>query len=349
MLNQDTQKDNLMSSISRESDIVWLRWLLFFLVIPIYLFSFDRQIDFLFVGLFVAGIIYNSFNHMVLINKQYHEGWFSNNIYIDLIFVTALIFVDGGFDSSIYISYYLIIIYEGVKKNVKQPIFLSIFVSILYTVSNYFLNDSINASQIILRNVFIILCGIFVYQISSELIHQGKLQKKHYDMYIKDQLTGLYNRNVFEKVLNEGIENCKSNNNQICLLLFDIDNFQIFNDTYGRFTGDDLLKYFSKIILESITENDTAFRYGGEEFIVLLKDVDIKDAYKKAETIRKKLSSSKIYVADDDDKYKITVSCGIANCPEHSASYYELLEYADKALYEAKSDGKNIVVIFEKV
>lgn len=348
MDKESAKKEKLLVNISRESDIVWLRWILLILIIPLYLIIFGRYISLYFILIFTLCIVYNFINHLTLIKNIYPSKWFEKNIYIDIMLVSLLILADGGFSSLIYFGYYIFIIYEGIKRKINHPVLLSLITVIIYSTAIYLFPANINLTQLIFRNVFIIFSGILVMEVLKELLYQSKLSKKHYNLAIKDKLTGLYNRNQFEKTLNAYLLECAKHNSSLCIIMFDIDNFELFNDTYGHFTGDELLKHFAKIILESIPPNGKAFRYEGEEFIVVLVNTELKDAYKIAEDIRKKFSSSNVYIKHDKGKVRITVSCGIACCPEHSVGYYELLEYAEKALREAKAEGKNKVVIAEK-
>lgn len=344
------EKERYFNAIAKELNIVWLRWVFLFTIAPFYVWVFDRPISIYFVAILILCIIYNFINYVTLINKIYPFKWFENNIYFDIIFISLLIYFDNGFQSLIFICYYIFIIYEGIKRGIPHPIFLSLGAIGLYSIIVYFLipDQANNIGSMIFRNLFIFISGFFVSDVLNELNRYDSLHKKEYNLARKDKLTGLFNRNELDKVLNEDLLECIKQKSSLCVLMFDIDNFKSFNDAYGHLTGDDLLRFFSKIIIETISPKNKAFRYGGEEFLVELKDTDLNEAYKIAEIIRKKLSNSNIFVKTEEGRQKITVSCGLACCPEHSAGYFELLDYADKALYEAKSEGKNKVVIAEK-
>jgi len=158
---------------------------------------------------------------------------------------------------------------------------------------------------------------------------------------ITDSLTTLYTRRYFFERLGEELNRSKKHGFKFAFLMVDIDDFKICNDTHGHLVGDVILRDVSRIIKESIREIDLAARYGGEEFSVMLPETDKKGAFFAAERIRKKVEES-IFKAYDE-KLKVTVSAGLAIYPEDASTIEDIVEKADKALYMAKSSGKNIV------
>lgn len=158
---------------------------------------------------------------------------------------------------------------------------------------------------------------------------------------ITDSLTSLYTRRYFFERLGEELNRSKKHNFKFAFLMIDIDDFKICNDTHGHLVGDVILRDVSRIIKESIREIDLAARYGGEEFSVILPETDKKGAFFAAERIRKKVEENIIKAYDE--KLKVTVSAGLAIYPEDASTVEDIVEKADKALYAAKSSGKNIV------
>ncbi|MCM3131658.1 sensor domain-containing diguanylate cyclase [Paenibacillus polysaccharolyticus] len=155
-----------------------------------------------------------------------------------------------------------------------------------------------------------------------------------------DVLTGLNNRRTFEEV----IQAWTHDENPFAIIVLDIDRFKLINDTYGHSTGDEVLKQIAKLIQMSVRPEDVCFRFGGEEFVVLLRDHDSKKAYEIAERIRISVEESILAV----DR-TVTISAGIAEFPMHSRSETELFHLADNALYLAKEEGRNRTVIIQTV
>jgi diguanylate cyclase (GGDEF)-like protein len=163
---------------------------------------------------------------------------------------------------------------------------------------------------------------------------------------IIDPLTSLYNRRYFNEILHREYLRAQRTQANFSIAIFDIDDFKKVNDTYGHQIGDIVLMETSKLILSLIRTTDFAFRYGGEELIILLPDSSIESALVPIERIRKKISE-KYYEANNGETFRATVSIGlvsndlIANNPE------DLITFADSALYKSKSLGKNQIQIYE--
>lgn len=166
-----------------------------------------------------------------------------------------------------------------------------------------------------------------------------------------DGLTGIFNRRSFDHYLNEEWERAFSNSSGLSLILFDIDYFKAYNDTYGHQSGDEVLKQVAKA-LDQITvkkNKNRAFRYGGEEFAVILPETEIEEAIKIADTIR--LAIQRLAIIHENSKVSnvVTGSFGVASVvPVEAGKGRNLIEQADQALYQAKHSGRNQVAIFTK-
>ncbi|MCP5246824.1 MAG: EAL domain-containing protein [Burkholderiales bacterium] len=159
-----------------------------------------------------------------------------------------------------------------------------------------------------------------------------------------DPLTGCYNRRAlflyFKKAFEEAV--CQKAN-LFCIML-DIDHFKAVNDTYGHQTGDEVIKLVAAIIKENLRENDLVGRYGGEEFCLVLPDIDADKVLKIAERIRVNVMESKEYHAIGIDK--VTISLGISSTQDNAQNPNEMIDLADKALYFAKKNGRNRVIVW---
>ena len=159
---------------------------------------------------------------------------------------------------------------------------------------------------------------------------------------ITDKLTGLYNRRYFDHFLDFEIKRSSRQKASLALLMMDIDNFKIINDTLGHLFGDKILNKLGDIIKSIIRETDLAARYGGEEFSIVMSNTGLEEATEIAERLRKAISEHNF----DITNRPITVSIGIALYPSDSTSLQDLLSNADRALYRSKHEGKNRVCVY---
>ena len=159
-----------------------------------------------------------------------------------------------------------------------------------------------------------------------------------------DELTGLFNRRHFEERVKEEISRHGRYGDDFSIFLLDLDNFKTYNDIYGHPSGDTLLNHIAKVIRNSVRNADQAFRYGGDEFIVILPQTDMNDAHVVAERVRER-------IADEMKKREIAVTCsiGIASYPSDGVISGELVTVADTALYFAKRTGGDRVYLSSKV
>lgn len=167
-------------------------------------------------------------------------------------------------------------------------------------------------------------------------------QEKCKSMY--DALTGIKSRLHIDETLPKLIAKAKKNAGLIAIMFLDIDNFKRFNDDFGHDTGDIVLKTVAEIINSKVPTDGLVGRYGGEEFLAAVYDVDEKEAYEIGENIRKGIESFDLSSVAPVNR-NITISIGVALYPEHSVEQRELIKLADHAMYEAKKT-KNTVCIY---
>lgn len=158
----------------------------------------------------------------------------------------------------------------------------------------------------------------------------------------RDPLTGAGNRIALDKTLTREIELSKRNGIPLSALMLDLDYFKSVNDTYGHAMGDTVLKQVVEIVTSCVRQTDMCFRYGGEEFFVLLSSAASKDARIIAERIRKAIETA-VFEHSTKGSFQVTASLGSATLqPEDTMQ--TLCKRADKALYKAKHNGRNLVV-----
>jgi len=155
-----------------------------------------------------------------------------------------------------------------------------------------------------------------------------------------DALTGLHNRREFDRVLGQELARARQTAQPLALLMVDIDNFKRINDERGHQAGDVALQQLARLIQQvPARANDAAFRFGGEEFAIVLTQTDKASALAKAETLRRVTEESAFL----DTGSQLTVSVGVANFPDDGMELAQLVTCADRALYQAKNAGRNRV------
>lgn len=162
-------------------------------------------------------------------------------------------------------------------------------------------------------------------------------------MATSDPLTGINNRRNFMELAQQEIGRCHRYGKKFALLMLDIDHFKKINDSYGHFTGDQVLIDFCKLCAKEIRGNDIIGRLGGEEFAIACLQSDAELATSAAERIREAVESELMQV--DDKKFRITVSIGVSEFRSND-TLEDLLERADNALYQAKENGRNQIKFF---
>jgi len=161
---------------------------------------------------------------------------------------------------------------------------------------------------------------------------------------IKDTLTGLYNRRYLEEMLEREIRRAARAEQSVAILLLDLDHFKKFNDTYGHDAGDTVLREAASFLTRNVRAEDIVCRFGGEEFVVILPTASLENAQNRAERIRSKLRELTV-LHHGQSLGMITVSIGVSAFPINGTSSRELLASADSALYCAKREGRDRVIV----
>ncbi|MDB9312373.1 GGDEF domain-containing protein [Spirulina sp. CS-785/01] len=174
--------------------------------------------------------------------------------------------------------------------------------------------------------------------------HGDLMEQYLHDQSIRDPLTGLFNRRYlnddFERVLVHG-----SNRKQpFGLILGDIDHFKAFNTKFGHKAGDEVLIRVCQYIQETVQDVGTAYRYGGEELLIIIRDCSLYTTYDIAQRLREGIKQLKVHYSEQD-LGSITISFGVAGFPDHGKNSDRLIAMADEALYQAKAQGRDRVIL----
>jgi diguanylate cyclase (GGDEF)-like protein len=164
---------------------------------------------------------------------------------------------------------------------------------------------------------------------------------------IRDPLTGLYNRRYLDETLGRELARAKRDGFPVSLTMIDLDHFKMVNDNYGHAAGDAVLKELGAMLRANAREEDIPCRYGGEEFVLVLPHMPLDIAKQRAELWRKTFGSKKTCYGG----FQIgsTMSIGLATFPDHALTAESLIVNADKALYRAKTSGRNLLIVAENI
>lgn len=182
--------------------------------------------------------------------------------------------------------------------------------------------------------------GLMLEGIILDITDRKQLEAELSELATRDPLTGLCNRRETERVLEEEISRAQRYGRKLAVLWIDLDHFKQVNDGFGHATGDEALRTVSARLAGSIRQVDTMGRYGGEEFIVVLPEMDAAAAADTAERLRHRVEEEPVVTADNQ-ALTLTVSIGVAVYPDNGDSVVALCEAADKAMYRAKGQGRN--------
>ena len=163
----------------------------------------------------------------------------------------------------------------------------------------------------------------------------------HFGKMIKyDYLTGAHSRYASELLFETEMKRYKRGKQEFSIILYDIDDFKIINDTYGHLVGDKILKELTKDIHDELRDMDTLFRWGGEEFIVLMPNTDKTNSYEIAKRLKDKVQNS-----DFGLEQPVTISIGVTTVLEEDQDLGKIILRSDRAMYKAKELGKNRIEV----
>lgn len=190
----------------------------------------------------------------------------------------------------------------------------------------------------------LIRCGSTILKFLKE----GKIENIHYnkmyDLATQDDLTKAYNKKAILDILNDEFARAQSRAAALTLIMFDIDHFKSINDRFGHLSGDHVLREVCSLIKSRLTrQKDSLGRYGGEEFALLLPDTPLQIAVDVAERIRNTIEKHRFH--HDSQDIPVTISLGVASMDSTTKKAEDLLATADKALYDAKHQGRNRVSV----
>jgi diguanylate cyclase (GGDEF)-like protein len=181
--------------------------------------------------------------------------------------------------------------------------------------------------------------------LQSQLQAVQSLQAQLTEQAHRDPLTGLYNRRYLDTVLQREIDACVREDATLALLLIDLDFFKKINDMHGHAAGDDVLRQLSVLLLQSVRPSDICCRYGGEEFLLLLPGMGLETAVERAQALRLQVAQRRWLAGGQP--INVTLSVGVACAHDARIAPAALIDLADRALYQAKAEGRTRVCVAE--
>jgi diguanylate cyclase (GGDEF)-like protein len=313
--------------------------------------------EFIILGLllFIAGV-------MFLPARMWESGWPVVGLVLgDTAMTTAIIYLSGNAGSSLYLTYFLVMLIGAFAPSLKQMIGLSIILCAAYGAVLYL--DSLESGSLSegrLLGITVLLIMAVFYGATTETVRRERQKKVSLQEQIntlkrleaelqrqsgQDFLTGLANRRRFDEVIQQEWGRARRDETSLAVLMIDVDYFKPYNDTYGHQVGDSCLQLVAKALGGVVHRpGDVAARYGGEEFVVILPKTDAAGAARVAEMMRAAVESLNIPHANSRASDRVTISVGAAAVvPQEKGDPAALIAAADQALYRAKREGRNRV------
>ncbi|WP_010170299.1 diguanylate cyclase [Bacillus coahuilensis] len=197
-------------------------------------------------------------------------------------------------------------------------------------------------SLIFFSMIFLTIGYILFFVSETHIKTLVDLERKEAES-VTDHLTGLQNRRSLDRMIYQIIADIQNGDETMySVILFDVDYFKQFNDTYGHISGDEILWQMSRLVENHLEDQEhiTLYRYGGEEFCIVMKSVPHKEAKRVAEKIRELVETANFYIPAKKEIH-LTISLGVASYPETTDELSDVLSCADKFLYRAKRNGRN--------
>jgi diguanylate cyclase (GGDEF)-like protein len=191
------------------------------------------------------------------------------------------------------------------------------------------------------QEIFSLLSHFISVSFSNSLLYQRMEQNS-----ITDGLTGLHNYRYFKKRLSAEVVRAQRYKHPISLILMDVDHFKNYNDTFGHTAGDRALKKIAQLVQSSIRKSDIAVRYGGEEFCIILPEVEKEGAFAFAERLRRLIEEYDFPGGDSQPGGRMTASLGVSSFPQDTIVMQDLIDKTDAALYRAKHLGRNKTCLY---
>lgn len=265
--------------------------------------------------------------------------------------IFAAVFVTGFYASGFKILFVLLVVSYTLDFGLKPGVIIASVLSVGMLIVDLAMAPTVDGVNIHFQED-LILCGVMSIT-AWALGYYSQTETKYIEDLKElaniDGLTLLYNHRAFHETISGLFEKAKRDNTRLAMIYIDIDYFKDYNDIYGHLYGDEALRSVADIFARTLGDRKYIFRYGGDEFAVILPDYNIAQATKMAETLRLEINKYPFYGEEMLPGKALTVSMGVAAMQEKYRSYSELISEADGALYKAKLFSKNRVETYTSI
>jgi diguanylate cyclase (GGDEF)-like protein len=257
-----------------------------------------------------------------------------------LALATGLVWLTDGANSPFVFTYHLLVVAAALTMASRLALLVTAAASLAY-VGQLLLDVGLTADGVDLLRVAINLGSLWLlaYLAGVYAGSERRVRARVLELSQTDPLTGLFNRAHLFPTLEREVQRTRRSSRGFCVLMIDLDGLKAINDSLGHLRGDDVLRAVSRVITGSIRTVDSAYRYGGDEFLILLPETEFIGAYVVAEKIRAGVEEIGESLATELSS--TSVSIGLVSHPEDGSSTEELMIAADRAMYQAKSLGRN--------
>ena len=262
-------------------------------------------------------------------------------------FLAVLMGLTGGLRSPFLLGYFLLIGGAVLSVEGLAPVLLALFAATAYALVSVLVADASGVDMTSPESLALVAFNIASLGLLAFIATvTGREQRQAREAAVRlsrfDPLTGLYNRGHYFSVMDREVRRSARMGRGFSMLMLDLDDLKPVNDTFGHQYGDRLLQGITEVLQRTVRATDTAARYGGDEFVVLLPETDLQGAFIVAEKLRRDVAALTIRV--DERSVRTSVSVGLVSFPEDGETIEQLVSAVDAAMYEAKRRGKNQIV-----
>lgn len=252
---------------------------------------------------------------------------------------SALVWLTGGAESPFVFAFHLVVVAAALTMGTRLAVLVAAAASLTYLGQLVLGPQAVSSSDLLRVGVNLGSLWLLAYLAGVYASSERRVRARVLELSQTDALTGLFNRAQLFPTLDQEVQRTRRSARGFCVLMIDLDGLKGINDTMGHLRGDEVLRAVGRVITGSIRGVDSAYRYGGDEFLILLPETEFIGAYVVAEKIREGVEA--IAELHGAEQAPTSVSIGLVSHPEDGASTEELMIAADRAMYQAKSLGKN--------